>query len=349
MNKKTELLLNLIKQRKTCNEICETLNISNKQLYNYLTVLQNKGITFKKAYYETGDILYKQVFSSGEMNELNTEKDIVLFTTPGSYSLKVVAISDIHYGNIDEHPELLDKVFDYCAKNSIHTILCGGDIIDGTFSKGEKTISEPYEQIEYFLKNYPFDKSIITYAVGGDHDISALNNRGIDLRNILANYRQDVVMKNYTSQTICLKNDRIVLHHPTQTGCLLSNGASIILNGHYHNYKTTVNNGILSIYIPTISDILCPTPSALEITFNFNKGVITHVNIKQLLPSLNMAAISDVHYDINNNRKTEDTIINNEHTPSIAKKAIKEMPLILSRTKDNLSPIDKFNNKFHRK
>lgn len=55
MNKKTELLLNLIKQRKTCNEICETLNISNKQLYNYLTVLHNKGITFKKAYYETGD------------------------------------------------------------------------------------------------------------------------------------------------------------------------------------------------------------------------------------------------------------------------------------------------------
>ena len=68
-----------------------------------------------------------------------------------------------------------------------------------------------------------------------------------------------------------------------------------------------------------------------------------------MLPSLNMAAISDVHYDINSNRKTEDTIINNEHTPSIAKKGIKEMPLILSRTKDNLSPIDKFNDKFHRK
>lgn len=43
MNKKTELLLNLIKQRKTCNEICETLNISNKQLYNYLTAFKIKA------------------------------------------------------------------------------------------------------------------------------------------------------------------------------------------------------------------------------------------------------------------------------------------------------------------
>lgn len=30
MNPKTKLLINLIKQKKTCNEICEELNISNK-------------------------------------------------------------------------------------------------------------------------------------------------------------------------------------------------------------------------------------------------------------------------------------------------------------------------------
>ena len=48
MNPKTKLLINLIKQKKTCNEICEELNISNKQLYSYLTVLQNKGILLKK-------------------------------------------------------------------------------------------------------------------------------------------------------------------------------------------------------------------------------------------------------------------------------------------------------------
>lgn len=348
MNEKTELLINLIKQKKTCNEICETLNISSKQLYNYLTVLQNKGMLFKRAYYDTGDILYSQIFNLADINDANNNKDIILFTAPGSYSLKAIAISDIHYGNVLERPELLDKVFDYCAKNSINTIFCCGDIIDGTFSKGEKTISNPYDQIEYFLKNYPFDKSIITYAVGGDHDISALN-KGIDLRAILASYRHDIVMKNYTSQTVFLKNDRIVLHHVTQSGSLLSSSASIILNGHYHNYKTTLNNGVININVPTISNILCENPSALEITFNFNKGIITHVTIKQLLADLNMAAVSEVHYDVNLNRKPESSIINFEHSPSIAKKAVQERPLILSRSKDNLSQIEKFYSKFNLK
>ena len=348
MNPKTKLLINLIKQRKTCNEICEELNISNKQLYSYLTVLQNKGILLKKAYYDTGDILYSQLCNLKDINDFNNDKDIILFTKPGSYSLKAVAISDIHYGNIKQYPEILDMVFNYCAKNSIHTIFCGGDIIDGTFSKGEKIIDEPYEQIEYFLKNYPFDKSIITYAVGGDHDLSALN-KGIDLRTIIASFRQDFVLKNFTSQTICLKNDKIVLHHVTQSGSLLSNNASIILSGHFHHYKTTINNGILNVDIPTLSNILCDTPSILELNFNFSQGIITHVSIKQILVDLDMAEVSEIHYDINNNRKIENSIVNYEYSPNLAKKAPQEPSLILSNSKSSLSQIDKFNAKFNRK
>lgn len=43
LSDKTKLLLNLIMEKKSANEIANILGISNRQLYNYLTVLKNKG------------------------------------------------------------------------------------------------------------------------------------------------------------------------------------------------------------------------------------------------------------------------------------------------------------------
>ena len=43
MSYQTKKLLRLINEGKTCNEICEILHITNKQLYIKLTNLRNKG------------------------------------------------------------------------------------------------------------------------------------------------------------------------------------------------------------------------------------------------------------------------------------------------------------------
>ena len=69
----------------------------------------------------------------------------------------------------------------YCIKNDIHIILCGGDLIDGSFSKGSQKISDLYQQIDYFIKNYPHDDSILTFGVAGDHDLSALGKFSINM------------------------------------------------------------------------------------------------------------------------------------------------------------------------
>ena len=54
MSDKSLELINLIRQGKTCNEITSILNISNKQLFTYLTNLRNKGIMFLRKYYADG-------------------------------------------------------------------------------------------------------------------------------------------------------------------------------------------------------------------------------------------------------------------------------------------------------
>ena len=64
MTENQELLLRLIKEGRTCNDISKELNISNKQLYNRLLTLKNKGIIIEKKYYSNGQITYKKPSSS---------------------------------------------------------------------------------------------------------------------------------------------------------------------------------------------------------------------------------------------------------------------------------------------
>lgn len=46
MLEQTKLLIELLNDGKTCNEICRILNISNRQLYNNLPILKIKGFIF---------------------------------------------------------------------------------------------------------------------------------------------------------------------------------------------------------------------------------------------------------------------------------------------------------------
>ena len=44
-------LINLLYKRETCNTIAGRLGISNKQLYNKILVLSNKGFNLSKKYF----------------------------------------------------------------------------------------------------------------------------------------------------------------------------------------------------------------------------------------------------------------------------------------------------------
>ena len=53
-----EQLLTLIENGKTINEISTIMNLSFKQIYNLITILENKGMTFQRKYYSDGTMLY---------------------------------------------------------------------------------------------------------------------------------------------------------------------------------------------------------------------------------------------------------------------------------------------------
>ena len=55
----TRKLLDLINQGKTASEISSEMGISNRQLFNRLTMIRNKGFDFDRKYYDTGDIIYE--------------------------------------------------------------------------------------------------------------------------------------------------------------------------------------------------------------------------------------------------------------------------------------------------
>ena len=81
-------------------------------------------------------------------------------------------------------------VFNFAVANGIHIILHGGDIIESNINqrKGFTNI----KQANYFINRYPFDNSINTYALLGNHDYLAIN-RNERIREILCT-RNDINM-----------------------------------------------------------------------------------------------------------------------------------------------------------
>lgn len=362
ISQQTLMLLDLINSGKNCNEICKELNITNKQLYVKLTNLKNKGFFFERKYYADGEIFYKPITNISNLKKIRNESFKLIRTSKGDDILKVLAFSDIHFGNKLERLDLVDRAFNYAIKNNIHILFCCGDIIDGTFSKGEKTIRDVYSQIDYFIKKYPFDKSILTFGVGGDHDYSSLSGTGQDFLEWINNYRHDVVVSSYNNNGVSIKDDVVILHHTVQGGMIFK-GGSILLMGHKHLYRTFINNdnNRLCVYVPSLSDINESLPTAVEMTYEFKNGKISNVLSKQILFGDKDYVLSEVIYDLNNDKNEE----NNEENVTMnemildavrefiaekqseeAKESSSKPVTLVRRSKEELSQIEKFNRRY---
>ena len=330
-------LIQLIKEEKTCNEICTILGISNRQLYNSLVDLERQSLFYKREYYSDGSIVYK--FISDDDALLDFVKDFCngtnIITPRGSDNLKCMVISDLHFGNSAQRLDLLDKVFDYCIKSNIHIIFCCGDMIDGSFSKTKQNIKSPSDQIEYFINNYPFDKSILTFAVAGNHDKCSYGLLSQDIISKVKNYRHDIIIGVYGNVHVNIKKDRILLHHHIRGTNIDINEATIILKGHYHKYSAGIkDNSILYIKVPSLSELNKTLPAVLELNLDFQNGKIEHVNVKQFIFINRLRFLSEEEFSLNRNFNTSSNI-DNLSTSSDDKILVKRM-----------SQIEKFNRRF---
>lgn len=301
MSEITQKLLKLIDEGKTLNDISIELNISNRQIYNIMTQIKNKGIEFKRSYYEDGNIKYSKI---QELYTTGITANTTIITDKGSNTFKAIVTSDLHIGNSSQRLDLLDKLYDYCSKESIHNIFITGDLIDGTYNRLPQVMS-PYEQVDFVIKNYPFDKNILNFVVLGDHDYSVLAYTGQNFPLALNNYRQDIIPVGYKLGKINIKREQIVLFHQFNSQMKipvcsdLPKQKTIIFEGHHHHglcVQQFASN--LLIDIPSLSDIHLDKkdsiPSVVLAELKFNNGVCDFVYLKQLLMDKEITPINDI-------------------------------------------------------
>lgn len=309
MSKTTIKLLKLIQEGKALNEICTELQKSPKQIFNHLTMLKNKGFLFSRKYlYYGGKIVYSP---QTDFSFENCKYDPLLITPQNCSRIKAIAIADTHIGSNYERLDLLNEIYNYCAKNGITTIFHCGDIIDNIVLEG-KVPKE--ERVDYLLKNYPYDKNILTFNIFGNHDISILKELNQNLQVLLENYRHDLVNLGYMQGILKVKNDTITLYHPFSSNSYIfdkGNQSSIILQGHSHKFQieNKLNRDNLNIKVPPLCDISISKfsyPSVLELDIFFEDGIINYIFINQLMYQDNkFTPINELKYAIDNKEKKQ--------------------------------------------
>lgn len=299
MSETNKLILEMIKQNKSIEEISEVVKLSYRQLFNRISSLENQGYEVKRKYCSSGNLTY--TFSNDNSYHLNDSFE--LFND--AQELKLMVISDLHIGNIKSDEEALNTIYNHCAKNGIHIIIICGDIIDGTYSQTEMIV-DPEKQIEHLIKIYPFDKSILNLYSIGDHD-SSISKKGMSLALALNKRRHDICplsnqIKEYQTDKITINTNNILVSHkaPVFEEKKVEN-YKLHLIGHNHCSKTLVNlnkENLLTprIHIPPLAHNSIPgetnIPRAVELTIHMDKKLNFRVIQKKDLLILNDKTIN---------------------------------------------------------
>lgn len=323
-NQLTTNIINLINLGKTNREICEKLNIDYKTLYFELKKVKNCKRNYDREYFYDGKIISKgnQKNKYGKGNTLNIGYN---------NTLRFLVISDLHYGNSLENVEAVNRAFNYAKKREINIILACGDFIDGAFSKGKQIIERYFKQFEHFALDYPYDKDIITFGVGGNHDYSVKFTDESDFIKFCSMYRDDVIIDNYANSFLNIGKETIQMHHEIKGFPKIKSSSKIILNGHIHKYdiKQVKDNHSLNIYIPTISNLIQTVPEALEIELSLNNEIIENINIKEICFGNTDIILSEKEFYFNKSNESK----------------IVEQPKVKELEKRS-SQIDKFNKRY---
>ena len=323
-NQLTTNIINLINLGKTNREICEKLNIDYKTLYFELKKVKNCKRNYDREYFYDGKIISKgnQKNKYGKGNTLNIGYN---------NTLRFLVISDLHYGNSLENVDAVNRAFNYAKKRGINVILACGDFIDGAFSKGKQIIERYFKQFEHFALDYPYDKDIITFGVGGNHDYSVKFTDESDFIKFCSMYRDDIIIDNYGNSFLNIGKETIQMHHEIKGFPKIKSSSKIILNGHIHKYdiKQVKDNHSLNIYIPTISNLIQTVPEALEIELSLNNEIIENINIKEICFGNRDIILSEKEFYFNKNNESK----------------IEDQPKVKELEKRS-SQIDKFNKRY---
>ena len=287
-------LIQLIKENKTLREMCKILSISEKQLYVRLKQIINYGYQIDTKYYYGGDIKYE--FKKQQKQE--SDKIFINMSTKNKIFRSIV-ISDIHIGNIKSDMNLLYRVYEYASKNDIKTILNCGDNIEGDYTHEALNLKDVYSQIDYFVKKYPYDKTITNYVILGNHDHHSLTSDGLDIAERIKKARYDIVPIGHGFGIVNLKQDSIIMLHKLQEkfNPLINNDSNLILTGHGHMMKTKAYEK-LNICVPSLSYVSPDKtkeviPGFIDLKIDFEKGKMEFIEAKHMVFTPNICQASE--------------------------------------------------------
>ena len=234
-------------------------------------------------------------YSDGSIGMGEFLKTTPIITRPSETEIKTLIISDLHIGCSIERLDLLDKVFEYAVRKNIHIILGCGDLLDGNKhrSAAQSTTRNLDEQIELFVERYPYDNSILTFSVLGDHEQYAAKTNVDAVARKINELRKDVIISESERFLISIKNEIIKLKHKME----LCSQEKINIFGHTHDYIKSVHTNFKSaksidghkvfdkgmlITAPSLSDANQGVPSMLEMNMHFDNGYIDEVITKEI-------------------------------------------------------------------
>ena len=306
MTERQTELFNLINKYPdiTLKELAILMHLSEKQTYQRILQLDKMGYKIRPKYYETGDIGYMFLRHYGVPNKLN------IYTDPNNRSFRALFTGDTHYGHETENLIVTEAMFDYAIKNDIHTICHTGDIFVQKYLKDN---TEDY--LNYVCKKYPYDKSITTFIVHGNHEYDGYYHNALDSKQFIKNKRYDIVSLGYQTAKIVIKNDVITLHHPISL-LTKSNINGICFRGHSHASFIHETEENLIINVPACSNANRQSlPGILDVTLHFaDNGLINQINSTTLMYTSSLIKVHEFKKEINIKVKS-DNYAKNEEIP----------------------------------
>lgn len=249
------VLLQLIRNNCSNEEICEKLNISKFQLKNRILSLKNEGFNITRLFNYSGSQNY--IFNK---NKLEGEDFVTINDDLNKKSFRAIAIADTHIGHAKYNINYLYLIRDYCKKHNINIIFHCGDLLHGD----KQYCINPQEQLETFLGCYPYEHDLLTFLAFGNHEEVFLKKYGINLKTVIEKYRDDIIPLGYGECIVKALpiNDYIVISHINHS--FESNG--VRLSGHSHRFKFCADDYNPLINVPTLSDFLhtCDFPGAVD-------------------------------------------------------------------------------------
>lgn len=274
-------LLEYIRRGETTEKVCSDLKISEKQLYYYLSLLKNLGVLYEVEYGCDGKRFLN--FANGSL--ITNMCPQLTINNNNLKVIKTLAISDLHLGDHQSCFSKLDALFDYAVRNGIHIILIFGDVLNGEYAKNCEFLNND-EQVKYFIENFPYDKSINTIGIIGNHEKdSFINQNHIDPTCSINLKRPDVHLVNRVFANLQIKDRQSKTNISTNIRMSHSSGSSgdnvqIHIQGHHHRYSVfDCDDSKLTIHVPAFyssSITSCNArvlkyPEFLEIDFYINR------------------------------------------------------------------------------